>query len=346
MRRTTDNPCWSGYEPVPGKQRYTKGSCRRKTEPSKRRKSRSWSEMAPKKGKERDAMLKRCGSKCFLDPKNKKYPICAKGSCKVNKKGLRAAYSRSRQWHHEKIANKARKKLKKSVPKKKKSVKRRKSVKGRKSVKRRKSKRKSTSGLSKMLSEEDEINKAADTGDVFLSSVNMLDEDAAEIYTNRRSEIKPKVRKAIAELVSDYMKNSDKINKEVEQKIILDEIDAMYRVNQLLINDDQRHQVDKAAIKPRRNSTNKYSGIAQQLGTVTNREMDDDEIIFDKKKITRTVRGPQTKKSSGISTELARFNRSGNSADKEIHYTDTDHTNFTEILRREMGKMIATKKTG
>ena len=51
----------------------------------------------------------------FLDPQNKKYPICTKGSCKVNKKGLRAAYSRSRQWRHEKIASKAKKKLNKKT---------------------------------------------------------------------------------------------------------------------------------------------------------------------------------------------------------------------------------------
>ena len=75
--------------------------------------SNGWSKMAPKKGKDRNDMLKKCGSKCFLDPKNKKYPICAKGSCKVNKKGLHAAYSRSREWRHEKIASKAKKKLSK-----------------------------------------------------------------------------------------------------------------------------------------------------------------------------------------------------------------------------------------
>lgn len=88
-----------------------------------RRKSPSngWSKMAPKKGKDRNDMLKKCGSKCFLDPKNKKYPICAKGSCKVNKKGLHAAYSRSRQWNREKIASTAKKKLSKGKRRPKKS---------------------------------------------------------------------------------------------------------------------------------------------------------------------------------------------------------------------------------
>jgi hypothetical protein len=102
--------------------------------------SKGWSKMAPKKGKERNNMLKKCGSKCFLDPKNKKYPICAKGSCKVNKKGLHAAYSRSREWHHEKIASKARKKLNKIT--KTKSRRRPKKTKSKRNPKKTKSRRK------------------------------------------------------------------------------------------------------------------------------------------------------------------------------------------------------------
>ena len=120
MKRTTEQgKCWSSCHKVRGKKDYEKGSCKcpsGRTSPSYKKKSnpsKGWSKMAPKKGKKRTAMLKKCGSKCFLDAKNKKYPICAKGSCKVNKKGLHAAYSRSREWHHEKIAKKAKKQLKK-----------------------------------------------------------------------------------------------------------------------------------------------------------------------------------------------------------------------------------------
>lgn len=54
---------------------------------SKRRQRRSatrgWHEKAPKRGKERSTMLSRCGSSCFLDAKNKRYPICRRGTHEV-----------------------------------------------------------------------------------------------------------------------------------------------------------------------------------------------------------------------------------------------------------------------
>jgi hypothetical protein len=42
-------------------------------------------------------MLKKCGRKCFLGP-NKSFPICSRGTCRINKKGVWAAYIRARQW--------------------------------------------------------------------------------------------------------------------------------------------------------------------------------------------------------------------------------------------------------
>ena len=42
-------------------------------------------------------MLKKCGRKCFLGPK-KSFPICSRGTCRINKKGVWAAYIRARQW--------------------------------------------------------------------------------------------------------------------------------------------------------------------------------------------------------------------------------------------------------
>ena len=42
-------------------------------------------------------MLKNCGKKCFLG-KNKSFPICKKNTCKVDRKGIYAAYIRSRQY--------------------------------------------------------------------------------------------------------------------------------------------------------------------------------------------------------------------------------------------------------
>lgn len=45
-------------------------------------------------------MLKKCGKKCFLGPK-KSFPICKKNTCKISKKGLYAAYIRSRQYRNK-----------------------------------------------------------------------------------------------------------------------------------------------------------------------------------------------------------------------------------------------------
>ena len=62
-----------------------------------------WAKLAPH-GKQRTKMYKKCGQKCFLgtttpgDKQHPNFPICAKGTCKVNKKGLYAAYIRARQW--------------------------------------------------------------------------------------------------------------------------------------------------------------------------------------------------------------------------------------------------------
>ena len=68
---------------------------------------RKWSEAAPKTKKERQALLEKCGSGCFLQPEKLKYPICPKGTCKVSKKGADAARSRSAQYHRRKIEKKA-----------------------------------------------------------------------------------------------------------------------------------------------------------------------------------------------------------------------------------------------
>ena len=77
----------------------------RKRQPRKRRKgnksrkgnkARSWRNAAPNQ-RERTVMLKKCGRKCFLGPK-KSFPICTKGTCKINRKGVHAAFVRGRQW--------------------------------------------------------------------------------------------------------------------------------------------------------------------------------------------------------------------------------------------------------
>ena len=57
---------------------------------------------------QRSVMLKRCGRKCFLGLR-KSYPICTKNTCKVNPKGVYAAFIRSRQFHRKNISRKANK---------------------------------------------------------------------------------------------------------------------------------------------------------------------------------------------------------------------------------------------
>ena len=63
-----------------------------------------WAKAAPGTH-QRTVMLKKCGRKCFLGPK-KSFPICTKGTCKVNRKGVYAAYIRARQWGKAKSAYK------------------------------------------------------------------------------------------------------------------------------------------------------------------------------------------------------------------------------------------------
>ncbi len=61
---------------------------------------------------QRTNMLKTCGKKCFLGP-NKSFPICKKNTCKINSKGVYAAYIRSRQYKkHRNISKKAKRILK------------------------------------------------------------------------------------------------------------------------------------------------------------------------------------------------------------------------------------------
>ena len=71
---------------------YTRKHKTRKSVPWK-----GWGKVSPKKTTTRRRMMKRCGKKCFLGP-NKSFPICNKGTCKINSKGVYSAYIRARQW--------------------------------------------------------------------------------------------------------------------------------------------------------------------------------------------------------------------------------------------------------
>ncbi len=83
----------------------------------KKSRLRGWSKASPGTH-ERTLMLKRCGKKCFLGP-NKTFPICRKNTCKVDRRGVLAAYIRAKEMvdlkgtrKYKTIANKARKMLK------------------------------------------------------------------------------------------------------------------------------------------------------------------------------------------------------------------------------------------
>lgn len=58
--------------------------------------AKGWSKQAPNT-RQRTKMIKKCGKKCFLGPKTT-FPICTKNTCKVNKKGVYAAYVRAREY--------------------------------------------------------------------------------------------------------------------------------------------------------------------------------------------------------------------------------------------------------
>lgn len=66
--------------------------------------TRKWSRDAPKSVGDRSAVLSKCGRRCFLGP-GKTFPICARlgsgaesGTCKIDPRGVAAAYSRAREW--------------------------------------------------------------------------------------------------------------------------------------------------------------------------------------------------------------------------------------------------------
>ena len=72
-----------------------------------------WAKMlSPKPGPQRRKMMKKCGSRCFLRPRNLGYPICVRNTCKQSRKGLLAAVARGKQNHDEYVVNKAKRLLK------------------------------------------------------------------------------------------------------------------------------------------------------------------------------------------------------------------------------------------
>ena len=90
---------------------------------TKKLSSKGWAKKSPKRGMERNKMMRKCGKKCFLGSK-KSFPIFSKNTFKVNPKGVYAAYVRAKQWENQpsvskkhimykRVAKKSKKMLKK-----------------------------------------------------------------------------------------------------------------------------------------------------------------------------------------------------------------------------------------
>ena len=70
---------------------------------TKKLSSAGWHSQAPSMH-ERTVMKKDCGSKCFLGPVGEScFPICTKGTCATNEKGVYAAYVRAREYGSKKM---------------------------------------------------------------------------------------------------------------------------------------------------------------------------------------------------------------------------------------------------
>lgn len=75
--------------------------------------TRGWSVLAPQHGRQRHELKAECGNKCFLDPVNEKFPVCARHDinkkCEISCRGITAAKVRARQYGYEDIYRKAEK---------------------------------------------------------------------------------------------------------------------------------------------------------------------------------------------------------------------------------------------
>lgn len=69
-----------------------------------RKRVKGWAKQSPN-ARQRTKMLRKCGRKCFLGPK-KSFPICAKNTCKINKKGIQSTYMRAKEYETIKGTNK------------------------------------------------------------------------------------------------------------------------------------------------------------------------------------------------------------------------------------------------
>ena len=81
---------------------------RRRHKTRKREPWAGWSKQQPR-GHQRTVMYKKCGKKCFLGPPKRphpSFPICTKGTCRVNTKGVYAAFVRAKEWGNKRSSYK------------------------------------------------------------------------------------------------------------------------------------------------------------------------------------------------------------------------------------------------
>lgn len=82
-------------------------SVHRQTSVGRGGRTRGWRAAAPRIPSERKALMKKCGSQCFLMPSAMKFPICAKSSCKPDCRGLYSAKVRAAQWKYTTVYKRA-----------------------------------------------------------------------------------------------------------------------------------------------------------------------------------------------------------------------------------------------
>lgn len=109
-RRYGVGPRGGRYYTKAGKKVYLKPTAARAT-PSmgvgRGGRVRGWKEAAPKGPTQRREMMARCGKSCFLEPKTLGFPVCAKGTCAVDCRGVVAAKARAAQYKHQGAYNRA-----------------------------------------------------------------------------------------------------------------------------------------------------------------------------------------------------------------------------------------------
>ena len=88
------------------KQLSRKSIIKKRSLPKRSPVTKGWKNASPKGKKDRTNILNKCGPKCFLSPKNLKFPICT-SDCIMDCRGIAAAKIRASQYKYTSIRNRA-----------------------------------------------------------------------------------------------------------------------------------------------------------------------------------------------------------------------------------------------